>query len=623
MAEGRHFERLYGALKEGKISRREFGARAMAMGMSAATVAFVVNALDFKGGSAQTPEASGGGAMVGNRPDGGFENVTRGEGGNLNILLWQMVTVLNPHTSTGTKDYLGASLMIEPLLNYTPESTLTPALAAEVPTLENGGLTEDLSSVTYKLKEGVVWSDGEPFTAKDVKFTFEWVTNPANAAVLFQNYANVASVDVIDDLTAKVNFTTPTLAWYVPFSGTFGGSILPGHIWNFDATDEGPTQNFRTSPIGTGPYKLVSFSEGVELLFEVNELYREPNKPYFSTVSITGGSGSADGVARAVLQTNEADYGWNMQVSPDVINEMLSAGNGYILATAGTSTESIYINYTDPNVEASTGERSSLENPHPALTDLNVRKAMSFAIDRDTIANEFYGNGQMAAWRYLVGIPAYENDNLPYTYDPAMANQLLDEAGWTMDGSTRAKDGVELKFVYHTTINPVRQDTQAVVQANLADVGIEAELKSTDSTIFFDSGVGNDQNLNHFYTDLQMYTTGPSSPFPTDYLENFYAGAENRNIAQMSNDWSGGNTSRYSNPEYDATLDEARGTTDAEVATAAIIRCSDILSDDAVVVPLVARAALVSSVSNTLSPDNIALGPWEGDFWNIANWRRV
>jgi peptide/nickel transport system substrate-binding protein len=248
---------------------------------------------------------------------------------------------------------------------------------------------------------------------------------------------------------------------------------------------------------------------------------------------------------------------------------------------------------------------------------------MSFAIDRDTIANEFYGNGQMAAWRYLVGIPAYENDNLPYTYDPAMANQLLDEAGWTMDGSTRAKDGVELKFVYHTTINPVRQDTQAVVQANLADVGIEAELKSTDSTIFFDSGVGNDQNLNHFYTDLQMYTTGPSSPFPTDYLENFYAGAENRNIAQMSNDWSGGNTSRYSNPEYDATLDEARGTTDAEVATAAIIRCSDILSDDAVVVPLVARAALVSSVSNTLSPDNIALGPWEGDFWNIANWRRV
>jgi peptide/nickel transport system substrate-binding protein len=622
MAEGRHFERLYGALKEGKISRREFGARAMAMGMSAATVAFVVNALDFKGGSAQTPEASGG-AMVGNRPDAGMENVTRGEGGNLNILLWQMVTVLNPHNSTGTKDYLGASLMIEPLLNYTPESTLTPALAAEVPTIENGGLAEDLSSVTYKLKEGVVWSDGEPFTAKDVKFTFEWVANPENSAILFQNYANIESVEVIDDLTAKVNFIAPTLAWYVPFSGTFGGSILPGHIWNYDATDKGPTDTFRTAPIGTGPYKLVSFSEGVEVLYEINESYREPNKPYFATVSITGGSGAADGVARAVLQTNEADYGWNMQVAPDVINDMLTAGNGYILATAGTSTESIYINFTDPNVEGSTGERSSLEIPHPSLTDLAVRKAMSFAIDRDTIANEFYGNGQQAAWRYLVGIPLYDNDNLPYSYDPAMANQLLDDAGWAMDGSTRAKDGVELKFVYHTSINPVRQDTQAVVQANLADVGIEAELKSTDATIYFDSGVGNDQNINHFYTDLQMFTTGPSSPFPADYLENFYAGEDNRNITQMANDWSGGNRCRYANPEFDAALDEAKGTVDAEVATAAIIRCSDILTDDAVVVPLVARAALVSSVTNTLFADNIALGVWEGDFWNIANWRRV
>ena len=623
MAQGRHFERLYGALKAGEITRREFGLRAMAMGMSAATVAFVVNSLDFKGTSAQTPEADSSSSMVGTRPEVGMENVTRGEGGELKLLLWQMVTVLNPHNSTGTKDYLGASLMIEPLLYFTPDSTLTPALAAEVPTISNGGLAEDLTSVTYKLKEGVVWSDGEPFTANDVKFTFEWVTNETNAAINFENYANVDSVEVIDDLTAKVNFKTPTLAWYIPFVGTFGGSILPGHIWNFDATDTGPTDAFRTAPIGTGPYKLTSFSEGVEVLYEINELYREENKPYFSTVSITGGSGSADGVARAVLQTGEADYGWNMQVSPDAINDMLSSGLGSIMATAGTSTESIYINFADPNTEVEGGERASLTVPHPSLSDLAVRKAMSFAIDRDTIANEFYGNGQLAAWRYLVGIPLYDNDNLPYSYDPDMANQLLDEAGWTMDGNTRSKDGVELSYLYQTSINPVRQDTQAVVQSNLADVGIEVELKSTDATIYFDSGVGNDQNISHFYADLEMFTTGPSSIFPTDYLNNFYAGEDNRNIAQMANDWSGGNRARYVNPEFDAAFDEARNSTDVEVATAAIIRCSDILTDDAAVLPLVARAALVSAVANTLFPDNIALGPWEGDFWNIANWRRA
>ncbi|MEZ4497910.1 MAG: ABC transporter substrate-binding protein [Thermomicrobiales bacterium] len=104
-----------------------------------------------------------------------------------------MVTLLNPHSAAGSKDYLGAQFILEPLLNYTPDSTLVPALALEVPTIDNGGLAPDLSSVTYKLKEGVVWSDGEPFTANDVKFTFDWVTNPVNAAITVDNYSNVDS----------------------------------------------------------------------------------------------------------------------------------------------------------------------------------------------------------------------------------------------------------------------------------------------------------------------------------------------------------------------------------------------------------------------------------------------
>ena len=622
MAEGRFFERTYEALKAGELTRREFVNRAIAAGMSAATVAFLVNALDFQSGSAQTPEAEGV-SMVGVRPEVGTEGQTRGEGDQLTILLWQMVTVLNPHTSTGTKDYLGASFMIEPLLNFTPDSTLVPRLAAEVPTIENGGIAPDYTSVTYKLLPDVVWSDGEPFTANDVKFTFEWVSNEANAAVTFENYSNVESVEVIDDLTAKVNFKAPTLAWFVPFVGTFGGSVLPGHIWNFDATDEGPTQAFRTSPIGTGPYKLTSFSEGVEVLYEINELYREPNKPYFKTVSVTGGAGSADGAARAVIQTGEADWGWNLQVAPDVIADMQTDdAPGQLISYAGVSTETIYLNFADPNTESEGGERAALATPHPSLTDINVRKALSFAIDRETIAAEFYGNGMTGAWRYLVGIPVYENDHFPYTYDPDMANQLLDEAGWVLDGNVRAKDGVELSFSYQTSINPVRQDTQAVVQANLADIGVEVELISTDSTIYFDSGVGNTLNISHFYADFEMFTTGPSTPFPVDYLNNFYAGPDNRNIAQMSNDWSGGNYSRFVNADFDAALDEARGTADVEVATAAIIRCSDILTDEAACVPLVHRGG-AGAASKTLLVDNLAQNAWEGDFWNIANWRRV
>jgi peptide/nickel transport system substrate-binding protein len=618
MAERKPFANLYEALKKGDISRRQFLQRATAMGMSAAVAGFVVNSLDMKGASAQsaTPEASGGSSMVGTTPDGGFEGVTRGQGGELKLLLWQAPTVLNPHTSTGTKDYLAASLAVEPLLNYTPDSTITTRLVTEVPTLENGGLAEDLSSVTYKLLPDVVWSDGEPFTAKDVKFTFDWISVPENAAVSANLYANVDSVEVIDDLTAKVNFKIPALAWYIPFSGTFGGSIIPGHHWNWDVTATEPTQSYRSAPIGTGPYVVNSFSENDQVTYVANELFREANKPFFATVNIKGG-GDAPSAARAVLQTADYDWAWNLQVEPEVLAEMVAEGKGYLVATAGINTESIYIQHADPNVEVD-GQRSEMSTVHPALGDLAVRQALSYAIDRDTIANEFYGNDQVAAWNYLVGIPAYTTMNLPYSYDPAKANEILDAAGWVLDGSTRKKGDVELKWKYQTSINTVRQKTQAVVKGNLAEVGIEVELASVDAGIYFDSAAGNDQNISHFYADLEMYTTGPTSPFPQDYMVSFYSGDDN--VAQKSNDWSGNNYSRFINADFDAAYEAATSTTDAELAAAKFVEMNDILTDQAAVVPLVARAASVGAGANALLVDNIALGPFEGDFWNIINW---
>jgi peptide/nickel transport system substrate-binding protein len=598
----------------------------MAMGMSAAVAGFVVKSVGVTGAAAQatpvaSPSAGGGSSLVGTRPTGGFEGVTRGQGGELKILLWQAPTVLNPHTSTGTKDYLAASFVIEPLLNYTPESTLVPALAAEVPTVENGGLAEDLTWVKYTLLPGVVWSDGEPFTANDVKFTFDWVARTENSAVTANLYANIDSVEVVDDLTAIIHFKIPSLAWYVPFTGTFGGSVLPGHFWDFDVTAEAPTQSFRSSPIGTGPYVVNTFSENDQVTYVANESYREANKPFFATVNVKGG-GDAPSAARAVLQTGDYDWAWNLQVEPEVLEEMVAEGNGYLLATAGTSTESIYLQHADPNVEVD-GERASMTTQHPALSDLAVRQALSYAIDRDTIANQFYGNGQVAAWNYLVGIPAYTTTNLPYAFDPAKANQLLDDAGWVLDGSTRAKDGIELAWKYQTSINTVRQKTQAVVKGNLADIGIDVELTSVDSGIYFDSAAGNDQNIGHFYADLEMYTTGPSSPFPQDYMVSFYAGPDGANIAQESNSWSGNNYSRFQNAEYDVAYEAATSTTDSELAATKFVEMNDILTDLAVVIPLVARAASVGAGINALVAENVAPGPWEGDFWNIANWLKT
>jgi peptide/nickel transport system substrate-binding protein len=605
------FAHLYGALKSGDISRREFLQRATAIGMSAAVAGFVVKSLDMKGAAAQD-------ASLSQRPAAGFENTTRGQGGELGILIWQAATLMSPHTATGTKDYLASMFVLESLMNITRDSVLVPTLVKEVPTIENGLLAEDLSSVTYNLLEGVVWSDGEPFTARDVEFTWKWIMNEANASVSLNLYSSIETIEIIDDLTVKLNFKAPTLLWYIPFTGSFGGQIYPGHLWGFDENNLDYINTFRSNPTGTGPYKVESFTENDQVTYVMNENFREANKPYFATVNLKGG-GDAVSAAQAVLQTTDYDYAWNLQVEPQILADFVAAGNGILIVDPGVNTETLYLNHCDPNVEVD-GQRAEKNTPHPAISDLAVRQALASAIDRDAIAMQFYGEGQPAATDYLVGIPAYDSPHAPFVFDTTAANKILDDAGWVLDGETRKKDGVELSFVYQTSINAVRQKTQAVVKGNLADIGIDVQLKSVDAGIYFDSAEGNDQNTGHFYADLEMYTTGPSYPFPTDYMANFYTGPDGINLAQKSNAWSGDNYSRYQNPDYDALYEEVQATTDVERVAELLIQMNDILVDDVATIPLVQRAASVAAVSNRLLADNISRGPWEGDFWNIMNW---
>jgi peptide/nickel transport system substrate-binding protein len=610
MDRGKPFSQLFDALKAGKINRRQFVQQATAFGMSAAVAGFVVKSFEMKSASAQDAPAT--------RPSAGFENATRGEGDELKILVWQAPTVLSPHTATGTKDFLASMLVLESLMAINKDSLLVPMLITEVPTIDNGMLAADLTSVTYSLLPDVVWSDGEPFTAKDVEFTYKWIMEPANASVSQDLYANIKSLEVVDDLTVKLTFNDPTLAWYIPFSTSFGGQVYPGHLWNYDPKNTDYINTFRSNPTGTGPYKVNTFAENDQVTYVINENYREANKPYFKTVNMKGG-GDAASAARAVLQTGDYDYAWNLQVEPDILADLLKSGQGILVVEPGTNTETIYINHTDPDTEVD-GQRSELNTPHPAFSDPKVRQALAMAIDRDTIATQFYGDGEPAATDYLVGIPAFDSPIAPFTYDAAAANALLDEAGWVKDGDVRAKDGYELKFVYQTSINAVRQKTQAVVKSNLEDIGVDVQLKSVDAGIYFDSAEGNDQNIGHFYADLEMYTTGPSFPFPTDYMANFYTGKDAYNIAQKSNGWNGTNTSRYQNPDYDVLYDEVLKTTDLEKAAELFIQMNDILVTDAATIPLVQRAASKAAVSNRLLADNISRGPWEGDFWNIANW---
>src|SRR5438128_879572 len=257
----------------------------------------------------------------------------RGAGGSLRVLMWQGPTILNPHLSQGTKDNIAARFCCEPLMSVSADGKFSPILAAEVPSKENGGLGADGKTVTYKLKPGVKWADGQPFTADDVVFTYDFVINKETAATTYGSFVDLDKVEAVDPTTVRLTFKQPTGGWYVPFVGG-PGMVLPKHLLEKYIGTASRDAPFNQKSLGTGPYMVQDFKPGDTLTLVPNPNYREPNKPSFSEINIKGG-GDAVSAARAVLQTGEYDYAWNLQVEAQVLNGLLQGGKGDLVIGTG------------------------------------------------------------------------------------------------------------------------------------------------------------------------------------------------------------------------------------------------------------------------------------------------
>lgn len=567
-----------------------------------------------------TPVASPGAtpAMASQRPALGTETQERGAGGELRIIAWQAPSVAAPHSGSGEVDFVAAAPVLEPLLHYLPDGTIIPNLVTDVPSIENGLLAPDLSTATFTLLPDITWSDGEPFTSRDVQFTWQWITTESNASSNFSVWDPIASIETPDDLTVVVTYKTPSLAWFDPFTGNYNGPIYPAHVFGDDPANKNDA--FLSNPIGTGPYVIDTFATDDQVTYVMNERYREPTKPYFSRVLLKGG-GDPAASARAVCQTGEFDFGWNIQVEPEVRQQIESDGDrGAIYSIPGVLVEQLTFNLSDPNTEVD-GQRSQKDTPHPILGDLAVRRALSLAVQRDVMAERFYGDGQPPASNVLTGIPAFTSPNTSWAFDPEQAGQMLDEAGWVLDGDVRKKDGVELALTVAASTSSVRQKEQAVLKENWGRIGVRVEIPSIAPEIYFDGSPGNDQNPQHKYRDADIAANGPTSPIPTDYLSQWYAGPDGENISQKENDWQRVNTLRWQNAEYDALYESLAQETDLAKAQETAIALNDLIIDQAVTIPLVQRTDSPYALSHRLRPENIAIGPrFAISLWNIANW---
>jgi peptide/nickel transport system substrate-binding protein len=540
----------------------------------------------------------------------------RGGGGTLKMLLWQAPTILNPHLATGTKDIVASRIVLEPLFTVDGKGAVAPILAAELPSKANGGLGEDGKTVTFKLKKDVKWSDGQPFTSEDVVFTYQYLINKETAATSIGPYLEVDKVDAVDPLTVKVTFKNPTPAWYTIFTGG-NGWILPKHVLKDAVGGNAKNAPFNQKPIGTGPYTVEDFKPGDLVVYKINPNYRDPAKPFFDQVQLKGG-GDAVSAARAVLQTGEYDYSWNLQVEWPVLQDIEKGGKGTIVTAPGSGVEQVHYNLTDPNKEVDS-EKSSLKAPHPFLADQKVREAMTLAIDRETMAKQLYGGAGDPSLNLLTTPTDYMSKNTKYEFNLQKANQLLDEAGYKKgaDGIRVTKDGAKMKVTFATSINTLRQKEQALIKDGWQKIGIETELKSVDAGVYFGGDVGQTDNINHFYWDTMMYTATFGSPFPIDYMKAWYSGDPARDVAQKSNGWQGTNRTRWINKDYNALWEQAAKETDPAKSKEIFIKMNDLVINSFTAVPLIERR-FVSATSKALKGLNIT--PFDSETWNIADW---
>ncbi|MEL6813276.1 MAG: ABC transporter substrate-binding protein [Cyanobacteria bacterium J06598_3] len=529
----------------------------------------------------------------------------------LKLLYSRIPTTLNPHLANGVQDFEAARIIYEPLATYEPNGDLVPVLAALIPTPENGGVAADGRSVTWTLKPDVRWSDGQPFTAEDVVFTYQFVSDPRVASVTEKYYEAIEKVEAVDPLTVKVTFKSPNPSWALPFTGQ-NGMIIPKHVFADYKGLNARSAPGNLQPVGTGPYRFITVNDGL-WTFAANEQYRE-GLADFKLVELEGGVAPYV-AAKRVLRDGTADFAHDLQLSIEDRVSLSRSGKGRVVATFGAFVERLMLNPTDPNKATAEGERSSVENPHPFLSDVVVRRAVDLAINRDAIATQIYGNAGQRTNQLLPFPVEYANPNLFHRYDPELANVLLNEAGWvdTNNNGIRDKDGVEMRMVFQTPINPVRQQTQALIKADLAQVGIDVDIRRVIVDDFFSGDPNQTRSINHFYADMQEYNAGSDTPDPAIYMS-WWLCSE---IANKENQWQKPNNARYCNPEYDKTWQQASEELDPKVRSLLFQRMNTILIQDYAVIPLM-RRAVTNGLSNRLT--GVDPTPWDTSTWDIGTW---
>ena len=460
------------------------------------------------------------------------------KGGTLTVAVWQEPEHLNWELGTQTVMDDINFLLIARLAKPNEKGEFVPILATEIPTAQNGGISAEGKTITYKLKKDVKWHDGAPFTCEDIQFTLKTIMTPNNGALNTGQFKDIDVVECPDPNTAVVKFKNFRADWIRFFSGI--GYIFPK---NAGKPEDLKTWAYNRKPIGTGPFKVDEFVTGDHITLSRNENYYNPGKPYLDKVIIRIVPSSE--VAKQLMKNGEADIMWN-NTEADV-PEIEKMTNVKLSSAPQAGGERLILNLVKP------GDPSDNKTPHPILGDVKVRQAIAYGIDKKTIIEKLL-NGKALPGSSEVNVDPYNcADIKPYPFDQAKAKQLLDEAGWKpgADG-IRVKDGQRLRIKYQTTTgNKLREDSQVLIVENMKAIGVEFYIENQPSSLLIGSWAANSPRKKGNY-DIIMYTTNASID-PHSQMSNYF---HSKNIPSPDNQ-GGVNYSRWNDPETDKFIDQA------------------------------------------------------------------
>jgi peptide/nickel transport system substrate-binding protein len=529
----------------------------------------------------------------------------------IKIIISEDPPSFNPMVADTGFDAMVMELVLLGMTDVDPNGVVFPELAAELPTVENGGVAVDEEagsmSVTWKLRQDVQWQDGQPVTADDVLFTWNAIQDPDTGSWI-PGIDSIDSVEKVDQYTFVINYS----AIYPGYLTQFGGeqlAIWPAHYC--DASQGFVAWDCGRNPLSDGPFILKDWIEGDHMTFVRNEKYFKAGKPEIDKVTVQ--IVPDDSVRKTMMQQGDADI--DMWINVNTINDLKSSETAKVsLSPSDRFVMRLFMN------QAEKGTVDAQATPHPILSDVRVRQAIRMAVDVDTINNEiFFGLGH-PQWTEFFR-PPYNNCDVPRpVYDPEAAKALLEEAGWSdtnndgvreCHGCGSAEEGYEMRmeFITYAEYGEPLELTQQLIAEMLGKVGIQLDLTVVEGSVLWaDAESGGIEMSGNF--DIDIWDDGYAGVDPTDFLWELYS-------IEAATPGYGWNLAHWINEDFNTLIDEAY-TLDEASRQETFCKMANILDQE---VPLVMLFTVPNADAYSSRLEGVQSTVNDLVTWNIADWK--